>query len=55
MGVTQADTIMIGDTHVDAEVAQNAGLDFALYLNGYGGPNVHQYPRIAKFQSYLEL
>ena len=55
MGVTHADTIMIGDTHVDAEVAQNAGLDFVLYLNGYGGSNVHEYPRTAEFQSYLDL
>jgi phosphoglycolate phosphatase len=55
MAATAANTIMIGDTHVDAEVAQNTGVAFALYLNGYGGANVHDYPAVAKFESFLEL
>jgi phosphoglycolate phosphatase len=55
MGVSASSAIMIGDTHVDAATAQNTGVDFALYTNGYGGVNVENYPNKVRFHSYLEL
>jgi len=55
MGVSATDAILIGDTHVDAATAQNTGVAFALYKNGYGGINVESYPTKVSFQSYLEL
>jgi phosphoglycolate phosphatase len=55
MGVSASESIMLGDTHVDAATAQNAGVAFALHKSGYGGIKLEGYPTRASFNSYREL
>ena len=55
MGTRADESMMLGDTHVDAATAHHAGVAFALYKNGYGGSRVHDYPARTSFESYLDL
>jgi phosphoglycolate phosphatase len=47
--------VMIGDSHVDAECAARAGVDFVLHTGGYGVAEAGPYPVAARFDSYREL
>ncbi|MBK5933086.1 phosphoglycolate phosphatase [Rhodovulum imhoffii] len=53
LGVT--DVIYIGDSEVDAECAQRAGLPFALFSGGYHRQPLDELPQSARFDDFAEL
>ncbi|GAB3121041.1 HAD family hydrolase [Bordetella tumbae] len=55
MGVAPAQGAYVGDTHVDAMSANNAGVPFLWFRSGYGGELVHEYPQALAFDDYAEL
>lgn len=55
LGVAPANGAYIGDTHVDAESARNAGAPFVWFRGGYGSERVQDYPRVCAFDDYAEL
>lgn len=49
------DTLYVGDSEVDAETAQRAGLRFALYTEGYRKTPVTEMPHDMAFSDYADL
>lgn len=49
------ETLLIGDSHLDALCAQRAGVGFVWHRAGYGGQEVLQHPVQASFDSFAEL
>lgn len=47
--------IYVGDSEVDAQTAQNAGVPFLIYTEGYRKTPVAQIPHTAAFSNYAEL
>lgn len=47
--------IYVGDSEVDAETAQNAGLPFALFTEGYRKRPVDEIPHEVSFSSFSDL
>ncbi len=47
--------IYVGDSEVDAETAQRAGVPFFLFSGGYRKTGVDQIPKTARFDSFSEL
>lgn len=50
-----SDAIFVGDSEIDAETAQRAGLPFLLYTEGYRKTAAADLPQSASFASYAEL
>jgi len=55
LGVSPQETLYFGDTSVDAECAQAAGVRFVLYESGYGDQALADYPRHFAFRHWDEL
>lgn len=55
MGATTEETILIGDTHVDALCAANCNMPFIFHRNGYGNDMVNHYPIAGEFSTYSEI
>lgn len=58
LGFEAHQALLIGDSHVDAQCAGRAGVDFVLHSGGYGnddGFDANTYPVAAWFHSYREL
>jgi len=55
MGVAPVQGAYVGDTHVDALSAHNAGVPFVWFRAGYGGTSVQDYPQALAFDDYAEL
>ena len=56
LGVSKNETLYIGDSYIDAETAQNAGVDFAGVLTGSTTENVFsKYPHITIKDSILDI
>lgn len=56
MGITPEETLYIGDSIVDAETAENAGVDFAGVLTGVTSRSeLEQYPHRAIIEDLTEL
>ncbi|SOB98142.1 phosphoglycolate phosphatase [Rhodobacter sp. JA431] len=53
LGAQQA--VYLGDSEVDAETAQNAGLPFVLYTEGYRKTPVHDMPHTVSFNDFKML
>lgn len=53
--VSASDSLLIGDTHVDALCASNCGIPFIFHRRGYGDDSVQQYPIAASFNGYEEI
>ena len=49
------DVVFVGDSEVDAETAQRAGVPFALYTEGYRRSPVEDMPHDAKFDDFAQL
>lgn len=47
--------IYVGDSEIDAQSAQNAGLPFALYTEGYRKTPVHELPHAVAFSDFAML
>ena len=47
--------VFVGDSEVDAETAQRAGVPFALYTEGYRRSPVEDMPHDARFDDFAEL
>lgn len=47
--------IYVGDSEVDAETAERAGLPFVLFTPGYRNSPVHSIPHAASFDDFREL
>lgn len=47
--------VYVGDSEVDAETAQNAGVPFALFTRGYRKTPVDQIPHKASFDDFADL
>lgn len=50
-----AQAVLVGDTHVDAQCARNAGVDFVWHRPGYGDPALTAALASAVFDSWEEL
>lgn len=50
-----AQAVLVGDTHVDAQCARNAGVDFIWHRPGYGDPALTEALAAAAFDSWHEL
>ncbi|MFT7115655.1 MAG: 2-phosphoglycolate phosphatase [Rhodoferax sp.] len=50
-----AESLLIGDSHLDALCAQRAGVGFVWHRAGYGGEEVLLHPINASFDTYAEL
>lgn len=50
-----AEAVLIGDTHVDAQCARNAGVDFVWHRRGYGQAQVATLPMAGSFDTFGEL
>jgi phosphoglycolate phosphatase len=48
-------TVFVGDSEVDAETAQRAGVPFALYTEGYRKAPVSDLPHEAAFDDFSDL
>jgi len=55
MSVAPEQSLLIGDTHVDALCAQQSKVDFIHYQNGYGKSVSENYPCVGGFSDYAEL
>lgn len=55
LGAQAHESLLIGDSHVDAQCAQRAGVDFIFHEAGYGSPDGARHPVAARFRSYREL
>lgn len=55
LGCEAHQALLIGDSHVDAQCACSAGVEFVLHAGGYGGPHELGYPVAARFLRYGEL
>lgn len=53
--VTPAQAVLVGDTHVDAQCARNAGVDFVWHRPGYGDPVRTAALAAAAFDSWQDL
>lgn len=49
------DAVLVGDTHVDALCARNAGVDFIWHTRGYGREEVARVGCAARFEAFDEL
>lgn len=47
--------VYVGDSEVDAETAQNAGVPFLLFTQGYHKTDVASIPQTARFDSYSDF
>jgi len=47
--------VYVGDSEVDASTAENAGIPFLLYTEGYRKTEVDQIPHTASFSDYTQL
>jgi phosphoglycolate phosphatase len=47
--------VFVGDSIVDSQTAEAAGIRFYLFLGGYGGEEVGRIPRHAEFADHSEL
>ena len=52
LNVSHENSVLIGDTHVDALCAAHCNVDFILHENGYGKPSAIDYRIAGQFNTY---